>query len=385
MSFITPVVPLSDIRTAGPLVLTGSSGNIPVAEYIDCVRKVEAAFPNATMPQVLGSLRRLYYGGILFDFLLPDSTFITEPDPRAMRVPGGRLPDALPYLNDKKTLERLKSRADENGSGDNPSPYLVHKGSKGEELIDVGHLLLTFDALLNPATSDPFTTFGTPNKDIASWVADLAIAAYWSDYLETEGKVQFITSADFVTIEGRDANALRNKMLATAGGLSDDSFMSYSVPDSDLLGDVDGFTMKQLSMAFPNLPLSSLLYRYYLNPSGKFVDKRYWFFCQMNQLNYNYGRRDWTYVDDIHKTYVERIDRCVQLFYAGLFGSAGRTAGQLFSCNEPVAWKGHRASKVMLQKFLGWLKPRLEEELRSTVGKDLPKSGNMYPVFACSE
>ena len=359
--------------------MSSSGGNIPIGDYIDCIKKVQTDFPKASPLQVLGSIRNLYYSGLKFYYLIPYSVFITQPisteSPDSIESPTAPV-DQLPKWNDKQTLSKLKLRANENGQEDNPSPYLEIGNNGKTELIDVGHLFLTLDALQHSATAAPYATFGIPNIDISSWIADIAIAAYWDDFRGKNGLSKLIVDADFVEIEGRDTGALRKKMISKPSGPTEDDFFDYSAPESDLLGDVDGFVMNHLYASKPNASLSQLFNYYYANPSGKFVDKRFWFFCFLNQMNYNYGTKDWANINSIYTTYLPRIDRCVDLFYSGAFGALGNFI------KSPVsnpAKNSYTSSKIYLQKFLDWLKPRLQSELAKVQGKAMPNSGNMFP------
>lgn len=57
-----------------------------------------------------------------------------------------------------------------------PSPYFYDTTATR---IDLGHLLLTVDALLHPRADTPYSDFPVPAIDPASWVADLGIGAVW--------------------------------------------------------------------------------------------------------------------------------------------------------------------------------------------------------------
>lgn len=379
MAFINPVIPLNQVKPINALAMSSSGGNVPIADYITCLSKVQNDFPKASTLQVLGSVRNLYYTGLKFQYLIPRSVFISQhidtTSPESMEAPVTPV-DQLPKWRDKQTLEKLKLRAHENGQEDNPSPYLEIVNNGKSELIDVGHLLLTIDALQHSQTGAPYATYGIPNIDIASWIADIAIAAYWNDFLGKNGMSKLINDADFVEIEGRDPGALRKKMISRSSGPTEDDFFEYSAPDSDLLGDIDGFVMNHFFKSHPNASLSQLFYLYYTNTSGKFVDKRFWFFCFLNQMNYNYATMDWANVNSIYTTYLPRIDRCVDLFYSGALGAIGNL---LKSPISSPAKGSYVSSKIYLQKFLDWLKPRLQAELTKVQGRFLPSSGNMFP------
>lgn len=383
MAFINPIIPLNNIKPANNITMSSSKGNIPVAEYIECIKKIEADFPNASSIEVLGSLRRLYYDGIKFSRLIPDSKYIS-----IMTYPGGRVlvpirsDNYLPQWNRTTVLEKLKLKADENGSEDNPSPYIVVYNNGVAESIDVGHLLLTFDALINPTTAAPYSTYGILNKDPASWVADIAIAAYWKYYFDkSPDKDRFYNFAEFINLDGKDKDALRNTMKAKGpSGPTSKDFFDYSAPNSDLLGDIDGYVIKHFFDQRSNYKLSRLFAEYYLDPLNRknnWLFKRYWFFCFLNEFNYNYGTRDWTDINKIYIDYLPRITAEIELFIAGYWSAAT----VIISSIKPITDKSlmDTTAKLFLQMFLNWLKPRLQKELQMTLGNSLPTTGNMLP------
>src|SRR5262249_11943010 len=124
---------------------------------------------------------------------------------------------------------------------DNPSPYFFDAtGSR----VDLGHVLLTIDALLHPQAGVPYTDFGIPAIDVASWVADLGIAAVWA---EQDG----VPDAPRV-------------LPHLADGRSDfDGYYLMSAPEPDLCGDIDGFNVFNGWLAGQSL--SSVLISYYVD------------------------------------------------------------------------------------------------------------------------
>jgi hypothetical protein len=121
---------------------------------------------------------------------------------------------------------------------DNPSPYFFD--ALGQR-VDLGHVLLTVDALSHPQADVPYADFGIPAIDVASWVADLGIAAVW-------------TERDGVP----DAPRVLPRL---ADGSSDfDGYYQMSAPDPDLLGDIDGFNIFNGTLAGESLGSSIISY-----------------------------------------------------------------------------------------------------------------------------
>jgi hypothetical protein len=139
---------------------------------------------------------------------------------------------------------RLTAAAYENAAPpdepDNPGPYIVDpEGNR----VDVGHVLLTLDALIHDVAGYPFSMYGIPTIDPASWVADLGIAATWAEEDEPE----------------------RPRLLPRlpSGEADIAGYYEMSAPTPDLLGDIDGTSILELWKSIGG-PLSEVLTAYYL-------------------------------------------------------------------------------------------------------------------------
>ncbi len=344
------------VQRDGPPQTGGGDPNalIPVADFISYIEAVERAYASDTPEEVLTRIRQQYYSGLGFDELIPDAPRMETVRPGRLYttpsgVPMGPFSYVPPDIRQRRFDQRigaaaythLTARANENAVGDNPSPYIVMPdGSR----IDVGHLLLGLDSLVHPRTSDPYTAYGIPGIDPASWVADLALASYWTTYHQNNGSPAGDapvrpTSADFNT------------------------YYAASAPNEDLLGDADSFGTFQQRQAQPGQTLSQILRAYYLGVGGAApgVNRRWRTFCAANGLGYSVsgGTAAWS-ASAIEAVYEPRISRLCDLFQAGFFSHVGSVT--LGTSPNRGAWP---YSITALRRFLDWVKPRLEAEIRA--------------------
>ena len=233
--------------------------------------------------------------------------------------------------------KRLLAHADENRPGDNPSPYvLLPNGQR----VDIGHVLLSMDALLHPRTASPYTDYDVPNIDPAGWVADVGIATVWLTHAE-EGDPH----------PGAPANPPPPSVEA---------YFRLSAPDEDLLGDVDAFRLEQSFVAQPST-LSAALRAYYLGGTAggrPGTETRYQTFCAATGLTYRRSGTSIVWDRAWHNPMIDRIDRFNDLYEAGGWGAARAmiTGGTTHRRIWP-------RTAIMFDRFLAWLKPRLEAEL----------------------
>jgi hypothetical protein len=303
-------------------VLTGPGAVIPVDRFVAYLEEAEQAFAADSPADVLSRIRTTYYSGFLVEQLLPDA-----------RARGGRTLNGNPRLG-RTALRHLTARADENGVGDNPAPYLLLPSG---EQVDVGHLVLGLDALLHPRTAVPFSAYGVPNIDATGWVADVGMASVWTTK-HAEGEP--------------DPRASRR--LAAADR---DAYYRMSAPDADLLGDVDVFALWAGWGLPAGQPLSAALRAYYLGhrrPPG--MRWRWRAFAAANRLAYGHagGRVAWD--PAWRRGWIRRIDRFNDVYGAGVGGSLWGT----------LTRPSHRIwpeTPYMLAVFLGWAAPLLEAEL----------------------
>jgi hypothetical protein len=303
--------------------LTGTEAIVPVDRFVAYLEEAERAFPEDRPADLLSRVRNTYYSGFLVSQLLPDS-----------RAHGGRTLHGNPRLG--RTAHRhLTARADENGPGDNPAPYILLP--TGEQ-VDIGHLFLGLEALLHPRTTVPFSAYGVPNIDATGWVADVGMASVWTTK----------------HVEGIPDPRVSHPLPAP----DRDAYYLMSAPDADLLGDVDVFAMRAQWALAAGQPLSAALRAYYLGRPGQPPGMRWRWraFASVNRLTHlrSGGRIAWD--PDWWPGWVRRIDRFNDVYGAGVSGSLWGTL------TRPVRrlWP---ETPYMLDLFLGWAQPRLEAEL----------------------
>ena len=312
-------------RAGGPAaeVLTGAAAVIPVERFAAYLEEAELAFPDDSPADLLSRVRNTYYSGFLVEQLLPDA-----------RARGQTTLHGNPRLG-AEAHRHLTARADENGVGDNPAPYLLLPSG---EQVDVGHLFLGLDALLHPRTSVPFSAYGVPNIDATGWVADVGMASVWTTR-HREGEP--------------DPRVSRPLPAADR-----DAYYRMSAPDADLLGDVDVFALHAHWGLAAGQPLSAALRGYYLGrarrPPG--IRWRWRAFAAANRLAYARAGSRIAWDPAWREGWVRRIDRFNDVYGAGVGGSLWGTL------TRPV----HRAwpeTPYMLTVFFGWASCLLEAEL----------------------
>jgi hypothetical protein len=303
--------------------LTGPEAIIPVDRFVAYLEEAERAFPGDSPADMLSRVRNTYYSGFLVSQLLPDS-----------RAHGGRTLHGNPRLG-RAAHRHLTARADENGVGDNPAPYvLLASGDR----IDIGHLFLGLEALLHPRTTVPFSAYGVPNIDATGWVADVGMASVWTTK----------------HVEGAPDPRMSHPLPAP----DRDAYYLMSAPAADLLGDIDVFAMRAQWALAAGQPLSSAMRAYYLGRPGRppGIRWRWRAFASFNRLAYSRagGRIAWD--PAWWHVWVRRIDRFNDVYGAGVGGSLWGTLTRP-SCR---AWP---ETPYMLALFLAWAQPLLEAEL----------------------
>jgi hypothetical protein len=304
-------------------VLTGADAIIPVDRFIGYLEEAERAFPDDSPADLVSRVRNTYYAGFLVEQLLPDA-----------RAQGGRTLHGNPRLG--RTAHRhLTARADENGAGDNPAPYVLLPSG---EQIDIGHLFLGLEALLHPRTTVPFSAYGVPNIDATGWVADVGMASVWTTK-HAEG--------------APDPRVSRQLPWPDR-----DAYYHMSAPDADLLGDVDVFAVRAQWALAAGQPLSAALRAYYLGHRGRPAGTRWRWraFAAVNRLTWSRYGAGIAWDPAWWSGWVRRIDRFNDVYGAGIGGSLWGT----------LTWPTHRAwpeTPYMLTRFLDWAQPRVEAEL----------------------
>jgi hypothetical protein len=216
-------------------------------DFIEALQDAASANSSDSDAQFLTRLRQLYYPGtdpdgltfreVAFDRLLPDAPFKLQNGSRRILTFAGMNP---------LFFARLAQHAPENPTPgkplDNPSPYLIDlTGAR----VDIGHVLLTLDALLHPRAATPYSDFSIPAIDPASWVADLGIAAVWTEQSGVPDAPRVLPA------------------LVPSGNPDFDGYFAMSAPDPDLLGDIDGFNIASSWLAGQSL--TSAIIRYYVD------------------------------------------------------------------------------------------------------------------------
>lgn len=221
-------------------------GEMSFDNFVEALQAAEQANSGDTTSEFITRFRQLYYPGTdpdgltfreaAFDHLLPDAPFKMPDGSRRMLTPAGM---------DPIFFGRLSMHAPENPTPghplDNPSPYFYDMTATR---IDLGHVMLTIDALLHPRADAPYVDFGIPAIDPASWVADLGIGAVWA---EQDG----VPDAPTVLPHKPD------------GSVDIDGYYAMSAPDPDLIGDIDGFNIAASMLAGDSL--SATVIRYYVD------------------------------------------------------------------------------------------------------------------------
>lgn len=307
-------------------------GDLSVDDLIEAVQGAESANPGETPEAILTMIRQLYYPGtdpdgltfreFAFDSLLPDAPFRRPDGSRRILTPAGMEPIFF---------GRLAQRAPENPTPgrplDNPSPYLVDATA---ERVDLGHVLLTMDALLHPRAGEPYATFGVPSIDPASWVADLGIAAVWTEQ------------------DGQPDAPITLPHLPD-GRIDFDGYFHMSAPDADLLGDIDGFNLAHSWL--DGTPLSSALIAYYLDgdrPGGY----RHRFRMFARDL-FGTTDPDATVLTPAMAQWTPRVDRFNDLFAKGI--------GALAELTPPPA-RQWQFTREAIARFFQWLLDQLQTE-----------------------
>jgi hypothetical protein len=332
-------------RYGGGTGVTDPKALIPVAKLIEYVSAVETAYSSDTSEEIITRLRIQYYDGAAFQSLIPDAHYddtywFLNPDIHwsvSRRMDKGTV-DAV----NAEAYDHLAAHADENGKGDNPSPYVVMPdGSR----IDLGHMLLGLDALIHPRVGDPYSAYGIPSIDPSSWVADLGIAAVWMTQHQEKGSTDSpvkLTSPDL------------------------DAYYRMSAPTGDLLGDVDSFGMHDEYMSGGRgTKLSVLLRKYYLGtatePAG--VKKRWQTFATKNGLRYARSGSSITWDASVRAMAITRVDTFNDMFDAGMIGSVWQTV--VVRGGGSVTRRSWPHTPAVVDKFLTWVKSQLETELAS--------------------
>jgi hypothetical protein len=315
-------------RRAGHLwspaaALTGPEAIIPVDRFVGYLEEAERAFPGDSPADLLSRIRNTYYSGFLVSQLLPDA-----------RAHGARTLHGNPRLS--RTAHRhLTARADENGVGDNPSPYVLLPSG---EQIDIGHLFLGLEALLHPRTTVPFSAYGVPNIDATGWVADVGMASVWTTK----------------HAEGAPDPRVSRRLAAP----DRDAYYLMSAPDADLFGDIDVFAVRAQWALAAGQPLSAALRAYYLGRRGRppGIRWRWRAFASVNRLAYGRagGRVAWD--PAWWEGWVRRIDRFNDVYGAGFGGS-------LWGTLTRPAYRSWPETPYMLAVFLSWARPLLQAEL----------------------
>ncbi|WP_017663710.1 hypothetical protein [Baaleninema simplex] len=322
---------------------------IGIERLIDLVEEVEESYPDDTPAQIVTRIRQLYYSYLGFDELLPNADNTERLNRANIRAGAAQYTErriVRPQSESQgefrilgqsgvsqETYDRLTAKADENAQGDNPSPYILLENG---EQVDLGHLLLTLDALIHPGSSSPFTDYNVPTIDPASWVADIGISSVWMSYHLMNDRPHPEVKAD---IESPNV----------------DAYYNASAPEEDLLGNADGFG---LFKDWDNSPLSVVLRRYYLGEQGSVQpgqSRRWETFCRLSQFVVSEGNR-LVWIADRNQL-IQRINNfCDLYFYGKLSAEITMLTGHR---RPPRSWS---YTGTMLDKFLEYVRRNLINE-----------------------
>jgi peptidoglycan hydrolase-like protein with peptidoglycan-binding domain len=309
-------------------------GELDAESYIDAVRDVETAYSSDTPEQILTRLRQMYYPGtnpsgltvreVAFDQLMLNSP-IHETDGVTRRlVSGGRISQIM--------FKRLTDAAYDNAAPplppDNPGPNIVDvEGNR----VDIGHALLTIDALTHTTTGLPYTAYGVPSIDPAWWVADVGSGAVWAEL---------------------DAPEPPKVLPKLPSGEPDvPAYWKMSAPDADLFGDVDGFSILELWKSVGGT-LSNVLTQYYLGGAGIDAAHQRRFRTFIGAHFGSPGTGTDPFPGAARAFWLKRINRFNDLFAAG-------PSALIQGSPPPGKWK---YSEKMFDRFLSWLFTRLAIE-----------------------
>ncbi len=345
-----------------PTGRTNRQAIIELDVFIKLVQNVEKAYPNDSAKETVTRIRDLYYSSssLAIGRLLPNAPnneVVEETNYRPEMINNpvySYIPRRVRRIDvGDATYNRLTSQADENvvygkPKGDNPSPYILLPNRK---LVDVGHLLLTLDAKLNPGSKSPYSSYNVPTIDPASWVADIGIASVW------------VTTHEYS--EKPNSQAPPNMRLSIPPTTSElDEYYKASAPEADLLGNADGFGL--FNDWNSSQSLSEALRNYYLGSQGRpaGVNRRWLKFCLLNGFVTNENDQvRWKPKLQLMNEWIPRINNFCNLYAPGPKGAQNTivTFG-LWRYNQQ--W---RYTPYMLNKFLDYVITNLSAELRSGV------------------
>jgi hypothetical protein len=309
-----------------------SVGEIEVEDYMLAVKDAEAGYSSDSPEQLLTRIRQMYYPGtnpigltqreIAFDQLMLNAP-VREADGKRRLITFNHV--------GSPAFGRLTASAFENNAPpqppDNPGPYIVDADGYR---VDIGHVLLTMDALTHTTTGSPYTTYSVPSIDPAWWVADIGIAAVWAER------------------DGPDAPRVLAKLPSGVADLP--GYFRMSAPDADLLGDIDGWSMLQLWKRAGG-SLSDILTAYYLSSADTGFHRRIRTFVEDH-----FGNPTPTgpnpFPGAARAFWLSRVGRFCDLFAAG--------SGALTASNPPIG-KWVFAEQVFNQ-FLSWLYTQYKKE-----------------------
>lgn len=228
-----------------------------VDEYLKLVREVESKYPHEEpytdietqkkyISEILYRIRTHYYGKYdsssslkeaplkyfnrdKFEMAIPDARRIEDfeiKDERGVSYPPDRLTPLQKLSTD--TFKQIVRHADENSVNDNPSPYIFDPD--GILIIDIGHLLLELDGLINNYnnTGEFYNNFQIyRSNDFTGYIADMFIAAAEERvYKNGEVLVDFLSNFHYPNPDS--PNRLER-------------LYEISAPNADLLSDIDPF------------------------------------------------------------------------------------------------------------------------------------------------
>lgn len=352
------------------------------SELIQYVTSAEALYMDKvtdTTIEFTTRLRAQYYGQLQFIALIPyfpHYVFNTVSDDEN-RVLDEQFMHST--TEGEEAFKHLTAEADENLKKDNTGPYLIDTNSSRE--LDFGHTLFGLQALqmpfdyasntnntlyqINPvliAGSKIFKNYNLDPIDFAGWIADIGIAVGMNEKHKSNDNQP--------PLDGEGASVIH---LPESPDI--DRYYEISAPEADLEGDIDSYGLLRawniVESTNPDFRLSDVLTYYYQNPSSVInfyhYRNRYLIFCEDAGISHEISTNNWSWPDPSGSTtksianYANLLNKVEWMasFWFDQYDFYSTVKNGLISNTQNY---GYADCEYVLNKFLQWLKPRVEAE-----------------------